>query len=244
MDKAYKILAMQQNISNREAKNLLDSGLVSFGDKRIRASDVISQKSALKVLKTDAIEVLFRDEHILAINKPNALDCAILEKKFADFALLHRLDKPTSGALLMAKKDSDFYEKALSEFKNRAVQKEYLALVSGIVAEPLIIDKPIMTIKKNGIAKSVIDFKRGKNAISEVTPLKIYGKKTFIKVVIKTGRTHQIRAHLQSVQHPILGDSSYGGQSYARLMLHAHKIGILGYEFCAEKGNFWIFLAD
>lgn len=244
MDKAYKILAMQQNISNREAKNLLDSGLVSFGGKKIRASDLLSQKSSLKVLKTDAIEMLFMDENILAINKPNALDCAILEKKFSDFALLHRLDKPTSGVILMAKKDSDFYEKALAEFKNRAVQKEYLALVSGIVAEPLIIDKPILTIKKGGIAKSVIDFKRGKNALSEVTPLKIYGKKTLIKVAIKTGRTHQIRAHLQSVQHPILGDSSYGGQSYARLMLHAHKIGILGYEFCAEKGNFWIFLAD
>lgn len=244
MDKAYKILATQQNISNREAKNLLDSGLVSFGGKKIRASDLISPKSALKVLKTDAIEVLFRDENILAINKPNALDCAILEKKFVDFTLLHRLDKPTSGVLLMAKKDSDFYAKALAEFKNQSVHKEYLALVSGIVAEPLIINKPILTIKKGGIAKSVIDFKRGKNALSEVTPLKIYGKKTLVKVIIKTGRTHQIRAHLQSAKHPILGDNSYGGESYARLMLHAHKIGILGYEFCAKGGNFWTFLAD
>lgn len=244
MDKAYKILATQQNISNREAKSLLDSGLVSFGGKKIRASDLISPKSALKVLKTDAIEVLFRDENILAINKPNALDCDILEKKFSDFALLHRLDKPTSGVLLMAKKDSDFYAKALAEFKNHSVHKEYLALVSGIIAESIVIDKPILTIKKNGIAKSVIDFKRGKSALSEVTPLKIYGKKTLVKVIIKTGRTHQIRAHLQSAKHPILGDNSYGGESYARLMLHAHKIGILGYEFCAEKGNFWKFLAE
>lgn len=57
MDKAYKILAAQQNISNREAKSLLDSGLVSFGGKKIRASDLINQKSSLKVMKTDAIEV-------------------------------------------------------------------------------------------------------------------------------------------------------------------------------------------
>ena len=243
MDKAYKILATQQNISNREAKSLLDSGLVSFGGKKIRASDLISEKCALKVLKTDAIEVLFRDENMLAINKPNALDCGILEKKFADFALIHRIDKPTSGVILMAKKDSEFYAKALAEFKNRAVYKEYLALVSGIIAEPITINKPILTIKKNGIAKSVID-KRGKNAISEITPLKIYGKKTLIKVIIKTGRTHQIRAHLQSVKHPILGDSAYGGESYGRLMLHAYKIKIFNSEFCAEGGNFWTFLVD
>ncbi len=244
MDKAYKILALQQNISNREAKNLLDSGLVQSGGKKIRASDLLSENATLKILQVDSPKVIFRDEHILAINKPNALDSSLLEKKFSGFALLHRLDKPTSGIILLAKKDSDFYEKALAEFKNRAVQKEYLALVSGIVAEPFSIDKPIFTIKKNGIAKSVIDFKRGKNALSEVTPLKIYGKKTLIKVIIKTGRTHQIRVHLQSAKHPILGDSSYGGQVFARLMLHAYKIGILGYEFCAEEGNFWTFLRD
>ncbi|MGX3010547.1 RluA family pseudouridine synthase [Helicobacter sp. 23-1044] len=241
MDKAYKILAMQKNLSNREAKSLLDSGLVESSGKKIRASDVISTKTPLKILEIDKCEVIFRDEHILAINKPNAVDCAILEKKFGDFALLHRLDKPTSGVILLAKKDSEFYAKALAEFKNRAVYKEYLALVSGIVAEPQIIDKPIYTAK-NHYAKSEISFKNGKSAISEITPLQIYGKKTLLKVVIKTGRTHQIRVHLQSIKHPILGDSVYGGESFKRLMLHSYKIRIFDYAFCADGGNFWKFL--
>ena len=241
MDKAYKILAVRENISSRSAKKLLDSGLVESSGKKIRASDMISQKTPLKVIEIDKCEVLFRDEHILAINKPNAFDSSLLEKKFSGFALLHRLDKPTSGVILLAKKDSKFYEKALAEFKNRAVYKEYLALVSGIVAEPQIIDKPIYTAK-NHYAKSEIDFKRGKSAISEITPLQIYGKKTLLKVVIKTGRTHQIRIHLQSIKHPILGDNVYGGESFKRLMLHSYKIRIFEYEFCAQGGNFWKFL--
>lgn len=243
MDKAYKILATRANISNREAKNLLDNGLVKSNGKKIRASDMISPKTPLKVLEIGKYEVLFRDENILAVNKPNALDCAILEKKFSDFALLHRLDKPTSGVILLAKKDSKFYQKALAEFKNRAVQKEYLALVSGIIAEPQIIDKPIYTTK-NHYAKSEISFKSGKSAISEITPLQIHGKKTLLKVNIKTGRTHQIRVHLQSIKHPILGDNIYGGSEFPRLMLHSYRIKIFDYEFCAKGGNFWTFLHD
>lgn len=243
MDKAYKILAMRQNISNRSAKNLLDNGLVQSSGKKIRASDLITHNTPLKILDTDKCEIIFKDENMLAINKPNAFDCAILEKKFSGFALIHRLDKHTSGVILMAKKDSDFYAKAIVEFKNRTVYKEYLALVSGIMPEPLIIDKPILTTK-NHYAKSTIDFKHGKSAFSEVTPLKIYGKKTLVRVVIKSGRTHQIRIHLQSAKHPILGDSIYGGESYARLMLHAYKIKIFNSEFCADGGNFWTFLQD
>lgn len=243
MDKAYKILAARINISNREAKSMLDSGLVQSGGKKIRASDMISDKIPLKILEVGKCECIFRDENILAIHKPNAIDCAVLEKKFSDFALLHRLDKPTSGVILLAKKDSDFYQKALAEFRNRRVYKEYLALVSGIMAEPMIINKPIFS-QKNHYAKSSIDFRRGKSALSEVTPLKIYGKKTLVKVVIQSGRTHQIRIHLQSIKHPIVGDLVYGGESFMRLMLHSYKISIFDYTFCAEGGNFWRFLQD
>lgn len=243
MDKAYKILAIRANISNREAKSMLDSGLVYSGGKKIRASDMISPKIPLKVLETDALSVLYKDSNILALNKPNAFDCAILERKFSEFALLHRLDKPTSGVILMAKRGSEFYKLALDEFKKRRVYKEYLAFVSGIVAESQVINKPIST-SKNHYAKSEIDLKNGKSAISEITPLKIYGKKTLLKVSIKTGRTHQIRLHLQSIKHPILGDSVYGGESFKRLMLHSYKIRIFEYEFCASEGNFWKFLQD
>lgn len=243
MDKAYKILAKKEQISHREAKNMLDNGLVQSGGKRLRASDFIAINTPLKILDNGKCEILFKDSNLLALNKPNAFDVGILEKKFSDFALLHRLDKPTSGVILMAKKNSDFYKKALDEFKNRLVYKEYLALVDGIIAESMIINKPIFT-KKNHYAKSEIDFKNGKNAISEIIPLKIYGKKTLLKVIIKTGRTHQIRVHLQSIKHPIIGDLLYGGSSFKRLMLHSYKIKLFDKEFCANEGNFWKFLQD
>lgn len=243
MDKAYKILATKEKISNREAKYMLDNGLVYSNGKKIRASDIISQKIPLKILETDTLKVLYEDSDILALNKPNAFDCGLLEKKFSEFSLLHRLDKPTSGVILMARKHSDFYKKALDEFKNHRVYKEYLALVNGIIAESQTINKPIFTAK-NHYAKSEIDFKNGKSAISEIMPLKIYGKKTLIKVVIKTGRTHQIRVHLQSIKHSILGDNVYNGGDFRRLMLHAYKIKIFDYEFCASEGNFWKFLQD
>ncbi|RDU65181.1 RNA pseudouridine synthase [Helicobacter sp. MIT 14-3879] len=242
-DKAYKILSIKSNISNREAKNLLDAGLVYSNGKKIRASDIISNKIPLKILEIEDIEVLFKDSNILALNKPNIVDSSILEQKFSDYSLLHRLDKPTSGVILLAKKNSNFYNKAVDEFKNKAVYKEYLALVSGIVAEEITIDKPISTFK-NHYAKSKIDFKNGKSAITKITPLKLYGKKTLLKVVITTGRTHQIRIHLSSINHPILGDSVYGGISYKRLMLHSYKINIFNYKFCASRGNFWKYLLD
>lgn len=241
MDKAYKILAQREQISNREAKQMLDLGLVYSNDKKIRASDMIIEKIPLKIIQLEEPTIIYEDSKILAINKPNMLDSAKLEKKFSDYSLIHRLDKHTSGVILLAKKNSEFYKLAINEFKNRNVYKEYLALVSGIVAENMIIDKPIST-DKNHYAKSKIDFKCGKNAISEIEPLRLIGKNTLLKVVIKTGRTHQIRIHLSSINHPILGDNIYGGRTYRRLMLHSYKINILDYEFCASKGNFWKYL--
>lgn len=243
MDKAYKILAAREKISNREAKSLLDSGRVQSNGKKVRASDVISEKLPLKILALDSCEILFQNDEILALNKPSAIDCAHLEREFGGFKLLHRLDKPTSGVILLAREGSEFQKAALNAFKNELVYKEYLALVGGIVAESRIIELPILT-EKNHFAKSKIDVKHGRRAISEITPLQILGKKTLLKVVIKTGRTHQIRVHLSAINHAIYGDSSYGGREFPRLMLHAHKIALLGREFCANRGNFWTFLRD
>lgn len=243
MPKAYKILALRENISNREAKQMLDLGLVYSNDKKLRASDEVSERIPLKIIRLEEPSILYQDSKILAINKPNMLDITMLEKRFSDYSLLHRLDKPTSGVILLGKKDSEFYNLALEKFKNKEVYKEYLALVSGIVAEKMVINKPISTTK-NHYAKSRIDLKHGKSAISEIEPLKLIGKNTLLKVVIKTGRTHQIRIHLSSINHPILGDSIYGGRAYKRLMLHSYKISLLDYTFCADKGNFWKYLAE
>ena len=242
MDKAYKILSLRENISNRKAKEMLDLGLVFVNGKKIRASDLVSPKTPLKILSLERPEVLFEDNFILAVSKPPFFDSYDLEKKFSGYKLLNRLDKQTSGVILLTK-DSDFKDKVINEFKQGLVYKEYLALVKGIIPQDLVIDKPILPLKGN-YAKSKIDNKLGKKAITNITPLRLINKNTLLKVVIKTGRTHQIRLHLDSINHPILGDNIYGREPFARLMLHSYKISLFDYKFCSNKGSFWKYLQD
>ncbi|MBR7117924.1 MAG: RluA family pseudouridine synthase [Helicobacteraceae bacterium] len=242
MDKAYKILSLRENISNRKAKEMLDLGLVFVNGKKIRASDLVSPKTPLKILSLESPEVLFEDNFILAVSKPPFFDSYDLEKKFSGYKLLNRLDKQTSGVILLTK-DSDFKNKVINEFKQGLVYKEYLTLVKGIIPQDLVIDKPILTLKGN-YAKSKIDNKLGKKAITNITPLRLINKNTLLKVVIKTGRTHQIRLHLDSINHPILGDNIYGREPFARLMLHSYKISLFDYKFCSNKGSFWKYLQD
>ncbi len=242
MDKAYKILSIKENISNRKAKELLDLGLVFSNGKKIRASDVISNKTPLKLMTLEKPKVIFEDKFILAINKPPFFDSYDLEKKFNGWSLLNRLDKQTSGVILLTK-DDDFKKRVINEFKNEKVYKEYLALVKGIIPQEITINKPILTIKGN-FAKSKIDNKLGKRAVTKIVPLKLINKNTLLKVIIQTGRTHQIRLHLDSIKHPILGDNIYGKIPFDRLMLHSYKISIFDYEFCSDEGSFWKYLQD
>lgn len=233
-DKAYKVLANQLNISNRKAKELIDRGLVYAGNRKINiARGEISTKTKFRVYKIPKIEVIFEDENILAINKPPFLTSEEIEKD-AGYKLLHRLDKETSGVLLLVKNE-DFRKKAIEVFKRKEVYKEYIAWVDGIIAEETEIDLPLLTIKKAGRAKTKVSYSKGKEAVTKITPLEVESKQTKIKAVIKTGRTHQIRVHLSRVEHPIIGDTLYGGKDYKRIMLHAKRIELLGYSFEAKE---------
>lgn len=243
MQKAYKVLSLREKISNRKAKEMLDLGLVFSNGKKIQASELIPSTSPLKILKVESPEIIFEDENLLAINKPAFFDSYHLERIYKPWILLNRIDKHTSGVILLTKEDSDFRKDAINEFKNEMVYKEYLALAQGIIAEDFTIDKPIVTTKGN-YAMSKIDYKLGKKALTIISPLKIINRNTLLKVIIKTGKTHQIRVHLNAINHPILGDSLYGRIPYRRLMLHSYKIKLFDYEFCAKEGNFWKYLQD
>ncbi len=233
-DKAYKVLAQQLGISNKKAKELIDRGLVYVGDRKVEiARGEIDTKTKFRVKQVEKPEVLFEDEKILAVNKPAHITSEEI-KKDSGYELLHRLDKETSGVLLLVK-DKDFRKKAINEFKNQKVYKEYTAWVEGILAEPMEIDYPILTIKKGGKAKSHISRSKGLPAHTYVEPLEIHGKKTKVKAVIKTGRTHQIRVHLARAGYPILGDTLYGGRPWSRMMLHAKRIKLLDYDIQAPE---------
>jgi 23S rRNA pseudouridine1911/1915/1917 synthase len=180
------------------------------------------------------VKILYEDENIIAIDKPAQVDSYDIQDAIEGAELLHRLDRDTSGVLLLGKNRA-FIDKAIKEFKSRRVEKHYVAWVEGVIYENIEIDDPVFTIKK-GKAFSVIDPVRGKKAHTLVKPEEIQGKKSKVDIEITTGRTHQIRVHLAHIGHPIVGDEQYGSRTQAkRVLLHSAKIKILDYEFNATE---------
>ena len=235
MEKAYKLLALQQEISNKKAKTLIDRGLVYVGDKKVKiARAELPEDTYFRVLDVADVKIIYEDENIIAIDKPAQVDSYDIQDAIGGAELLHRLDRDTSGVLLLGR-SGDFIEDAVAEFKARRVEKEYIAWVEGVVYEEMEIDSPITTIKK-GKAFSKIDEKRGKSALSIVKPLEVQGKKSKVAIEIKTGRTHQIRVHLASVGHPIVGDEQYGSRTQSRrILLHSARMKIFDYTFEAPE---------
>jgi len=232
-EKAYKLLAIQEGITNRSAKDLIDRGVVyALGKKVVMARAEMHVNTRFRVEDIGKVKIIFEDENIVAVDKPAFITSEQIAKK-QKLKLLHRLDKETSGVLLLVKNE-EFRQKAITEFKKLEVEKEYIVWVSGMVTDKIVIDKPILTIKKNNQAYSKISAD-GRTAISEVEPLMLEGKMSKVKVKIKTGRTHQIRVHLKSEGFPIVGDKMYGGKSHKRVLLHASKISLLGYDFVSPE---------
>jgi len=236
MEKAYKLLAFQEGISNGKAKELIDKGVVTVGGKKIQvARGEMKEDTVFKVKDIANARVIFEDDDILVVDKPAHLNSQEVEKKFPQAVLLNRLDKETSGVMLLAKNE-EFRQRAIGEFKNNKVYKEYVAIVDGKIVEEEVIDLPISTIKGK-TARSRIDEEHGKPAKTTVYPNMVEGKKSKIKIIIENGRTHQIRVHLQYAGMPIIGDLQYGKPSnqVSRVMLHSKVTRILGYEFQAKE---------
>jgi 23S rRNA pseudouridine1911/1915/1917 synthase len=234
-DKAYKLVAIQANISNTKAKELIDKGLVSVGGRKLTiARGEISDATIFKIQEPQKTRVIFEDDDVLAVDKPPFETAENISKLFPYAILLNRLDKETSGVMLFAKNE-EFRTKAIREFKNNRVYKEYVAIVEGKVAEETIVDQPIIT-HKGKIARSKIDHQLGKPAKTTIIPMFIEGNKSKIKIVIEHGRTHQIRVHLASLKLPIIGDSQYGKMSSHtnRMLLHSKKTELLGYTFVSK----------
>jgi len=238
-EKAYKLVALQEGISNSQAKAMIDRGLVYVGNKKVMiARGELDAKTIFRVQKVEKIKPIFENDDLIVVDKPAFVNSDEIERQFKGAQLLHRLDRETSGVLMLVKNE-EFRQKAIKEFKNDRVYKEYIAWVEGIVSEPIDIDKPIITQKKNNRASSNVSSK-GKPARTEVFPDLVSAKKTKVKCIIHHGRTHQIRTHLRYVDHPIIGDEQYGGRRAKRVMLHAYKVKLLGMEFTAPEPSVFI----
>ena len=123
--------------------------------------------------------------------------------------IVHRLDRGTSGLMVVAKHDKAHQELA-RQFHDREVEKEYMALVWGVVQAGRRIDEPIGRDPKDRQRMST-RARRARSAVTRVTFARHFKGASFIKLAIATGRTHQIRVHLSAIGHPIVGDQTYGG---------------------------------
>lgn len=232
----------------KEGRALVD-GSAAKASHLLRAGEVIEvtpgELPPLKAAPEDLpVEILYEDEAVIAVNKPAGLIVHAgagahagtlvnrLVHRFQTLSqvggelrpgIVHRLDKDTSGALLVARTDAA--HRALAEqFAGRTVEKTYLALVQGVVrADSGRIVKPITRDPKHR-TRMTAKLARGRSALTEFRVLERFDRFTYLEVRIGTGRTHQIRVHLASERHPIAGDRLYGAAAAERLFLHAWRI--------------------
>lgn len=181
-------------------------------------------------------DILFQDDHLLIVNKPAGLlsvpgrgedkqDClsARIQQVFTDALVVHRLDMATSGLMVFAR--GDVMQRELSRmFREREVSKRYVALAAGVLENevgeinlPLIVDWP-------NRPKSKVDHASGKPSLTRYRLLGIEDGDSRVELEPITGRTHQLRLHLASIGHPIIGDTLYDGRKAERLMLHATRL--------------------
>ncbi len=166
--------------------------------------------------------IIHEDDDYVVINKPpfiSSLDDRVdawniksLAREYNEsLTLCHRLDKETSGVLVLAK-DAESYRNIAIQFEERKVEKEYHTVVGGVhEIRDTWIDEPLGEIRRGSVS---VDYQKGKPALTYVTLLKAFRNYTVLACKPVTGRTHQIRAHLRHIGCPIIGDSSYGGKDF------------------------------
>ncbi len=188
------------------------------------------------------LQIIYEDEYLLVVNKPKGViiypENKELEKTMANFVAyyymktnqnyavrhIHRLDTDTTGCLIYAK-DIFTHSKLSYFFENNKTKKEYFAIVYGIIEKEGVINQKI---GRNRHENKMMISPSGSDALTYYYPEKHFDNKTVVKVLLRTGRTHQIRVHLAAIKHPLLGDSLYGAKDeYERVMLHCYHLGLV-----------------
>lgn len=238
-----------------DEKNILVNGKEQKASYKVNENDVVEvevpEPKKIEIKAEDIpIEVIYEDSDIVVVNKPKGMVVhpgngnldgtlvnAIMAKCEGSLSgiggeirpgIVHRIDKDTSGLLIVAKNDKAHVN--LSEqIKEHKVKKTYIALVRGVVKEDeATIDMPIGRSKTD--RKKMAVCKDGKNAVTHIKVLKRWEHYTLLQVNIETGRTHQIRVHLSYIGYPIIGDYTYSNGK--------NEFGVVGQCLHAQKLEF------
>ncbi|MGZ2411171.1 23S rRNA pseudouridine1911/1915/1917 synthase [Sphingomonas sp. F9_3S_D5_B_2] len=204
------------------------------------------------------LTIAFEDEHLLVVDKPAGLVVHPAAGNFdrtlvnallhhcggslsgiggvARPGIVHRIDKDTSGLLVVAKTDVA-HEGLAKQFAAHSIDRRYLAIVSGVPkASEGTLDAPLARSATNRKKIAIVESQRGKRAVTHWTRLNVLRDAALVECRLETGRTHQVRVHMASIGHPLLGDPVYGGGGkthrkllaelgFGRQALHAAKLG-------------------
>ena len=187
------------------------------------------------------LDILHDDAHLLVVNKPAGLlsvpgkgvhlaDCLLtrLQRAFPDTLLVHRLDRDTSGVMIFALTPHAQRHLGL-QFEKRQARKTYLARLQGQLAPKIgTVDLPLIVDWENR-PRQMVDPVNGRAALTDWRVLRHEGETTRVRLFPKTGRSHQLRVHMLSLGHPILGDPLYAtgaARAYPRMMLHSEELRI------------------
>lgn len=247
-----------------EAEDVLVNGKLSKPSYKLREHDELEVELITPATTSFApeaipIEIIYEDDTLVVVNKPAGLvvhpaasiHSGTLANALAHHfqqlpsggvrpGIVHRLDRDTSGLLVVAKTEAAL-ENLSDQFRARTVYKSYLALVHGrVTPDSGRIDQPLARDPANRTRMAVV--RGGRTALSLYRVKRPFNRFTLLEVELKTGRTHQIRVHLAWLKHPVLGDETYGGgrdntiqnpklkshiRNLGRHFLHAEKLAFI-----------------
>lgn len=235
-----KYLAEELGISRSTVKKMIDEGFVLVNGKKAKASLILSEADELFVkdgfIKEASFEaedipinIVYEDDDLLVINKKSGMVVHpgngntsgtlvnalmhytknLSNKEAFRPGIVHRIDKDTSGLMLVAKNDKA-HDILAEGFKNKTIKREYIALVCGVIGEDSgVIDAPIGRDAKDR-KKMCVTSENSKKAVTHFKVLKRYENYTLLRLILDTGRTHQIRVHMKYIGHPVYNDPVYG----------------------------------
>ena len=256
-----KYLALSTDYSRSKIQKMIDGEMLLVNNKVVKSSYVVSLGDVitLNIVEEDSrilpenipLDIIYEDDYLLVVNKPSGM---VVHPAVGNYSktlvnalmyhvnhlstvngsirpgIVHRIDADTSGLLLVAKNDMVHNDLAL-QISKKTVSRKYIALVHGVIAEDTAtIDAPIGR-DPNDRKKMAVVADNSKDAVTHIRVLERYKKATLIECVLETGRTHQIRVHLNYIGHPVVNDPVYGHKKLDDpdfgQMLHAKEIGFV-----------------